>query len=518
MIRFFAMTALSLFVGAAPQALKPVSQPPAPYDIVLSAARDANAPSGIPVRKLFDDVVRDPNITQGPDGMFYMVATTNPALGYTHLFPDLQRQDAAMWRITDGIRMWRSADLVHWSALGLVWSLDKDATWAHWYSGANPGVTVWAPEIHYLKGTWWIPYCATPEGHLNDLLPKGLGLLKSISGNPEGPYRDVKTDAPLGLGLDATLFQDDDGVVYYLYAGYNIARMKDDMSGFAEIPREVDVQPKKEWGEGVFLLKVGDKYILTNSGISVSLAGEQAVTTYDSYAVTSSKSIYGPYTGRYRALPHAGHNNYFKDQTGQWWSSYFGSGDYYAPWIGRPGIIPVDITRSGKISAKRTAALADWHYTFESPAHDWSAKLFDDQAWQVGPAGFGERAIMNAGPVSHVNTDWTSGDIWLRRKFYLKTPLPHSAALYLRYSGDIEVFLNGKLAAKLTGRAADYIVQSIDTSLLDSGPNTLAVHEASPTPLPTPVYANPEEKVRFYREEFSAHRYLDVGLVEKRQP
>ena len=516
MIRLFAFSALIVFAVLRPEVLNPIPQTLAPFKVILPAARDPNLPSGIPVRKLFDWVVRDPNITQGPNGMFYMVATTNPAPGYTKLYPSLQEQNATMWRISDGIRMWRSPDLIHWNALGLVWSLDKDATWAHWYRGDNPGVTLWAPEIHYLKGTWWIPYCATPKGHMNDLLPKGLGLLKSLSGNPEGPYRDVKTDGPLGMGLDATLFQDDDGVVYYLYAGYNIAKMKDDMSGFAESPREVDVQPKKEWGEGVFLLKIGDKYILTNSGNSISLVGNKAVLTYDSYAITSTKSIYGPYTGRYRALPHAGHNDYFQDRSGHWWSSYFGSGDYYAPWTVQPGIIPVNITNNGSISAKRMTPFPDWSYTYSRPAHGWSATRFDDRTWQTGPAGFGERAIMNAGSAAFVNTDWTAGEIWLRRNFYMARPVPHSAGLYLRYTGNVEIFLNGKLAAKIKGGTADYIVVSIASGLLYSGLNTIAVHEGSPTPLPSPVFANAEDKARFVGETFSAYRYLDVGLVEKR--
>lgn len=516
MIRSLMISVLGISTSMAPPHIQPASSPPPPYRILLTAARDANLPSGIPVRKLFDEVVRDPNITTGPDGMFYMVATTNPAPGYTSLYPAEQAKGDAMWRISDGIRMWRSPDLVHWDALGLVWGLDKDATWAHWYKGSNPGVTVWAPEIHYLKGTWWIPYCATPPGHVNDLLPKGLGLLKSVSGRPEGPYRDVKADGPLGLGLDASLFQDDDGSVYYLYAGYNIVRMKDDMSGFAETPRKVDVQPRKEWGEGVFLLKVDGKYILTNSGTSVSLHGDKVGVTYDSYAVTSAGSVYGPYTGRYRALPHAGHNDYFKDRSGQWWSTYFGSGDYYAPWLGRPGVIPVSINEEQRISPRQTDSLAEWKYTLRRPISGWSESRFNDRNWQTGLAGFGERAIMNAGSASFVSTDWTGGAIWVRRSFSLSGSPLNDPKLYLRHTGDIEVFLNGKLAAKLAGGTDDYIVLSIDSKLLRPGPNTIAVHEAAPTPLPAPVFADVAEKSRYPNQKFPSYRYLDVGLVEKR--
>ena len=516
MIRWLMFMFLSLPVSPATELLQPVPPAPIPYRILLPAARDANLPSGIPVRKLFDEIVRDPNITAGPDGMYYMVATTNPAPGYTTLFSDGGGKDTQMWHISDGIRMWRSPDMVHWEALGLVWSLDKDATWAHWYKGKNPGVTVWAPEIHYLNGTWWIPYCATPQGHEHDLLPKGLGLLKSISGRPEGPYRDVKADRPLGLGLDATLFQDDDGSVYYLYNGYNIASMKGDMSDFAETPREVNVQPGKEWGEGVFLLKVCGRYILTNSGTSASLHGNKVVTTYDSYAVTSTESPYGPYTGRYRALPHAGHNNYFQDHAGHWWSSYFGAGDFYAPWTVQPGVIPVEVGKDGTISAKRLSPLPDWKYSFSKPAPGWSEAQFNDRMWQTGAGGFGERAIMNSGSVSFVNTAWTKGEIWVRRSFPLSAQRLRDAELYLRHTGNVEVYLNGKLAAKPKGGVDDYVVQPVSSALLRAGTNVIAVHEAEPAILPTPVFADADEKKRLGQGKFPAYRYLDVGLIEKR--
>lgn len=48
---------------------------PAPSKVLLPASRDFNAPSGLPLRVLFDNPVRDPHILHAPDGYFYMVAT-----------------------------------------------------------------------------------------------------------------------------------------------------------------------------------------------------------------------------------------------------------------------------------------------------------------------------------------------------------------------------------------------------------------------------------------------------------
>jgi hypothetical protein len=317
------------------------------------------------------------------------------------------------------------------------------------------------------------------------------------------------------MGLDATLFRDDDGTVYYLFAGYNIARMRDDMSDFAESPREVEVQPSREWGEGVFLLKIGNRYVLTNSGTSISIRDGKVATTYDSYAVTSTTSIYGPYTGRYRALPHAGHNNYFEDRDGRWWSSYFGSGDDYAPWIVEAGVIPVKINEAGKLSAERMTPWPEWKYTFERPDRDWSGVRFDDRRWSSGATGFGDRSIMDGGSVSFVNTDWNEGEIWARRIFTISVQ-PRDAALYLRYTGDVDVYVNGKSAAHLRGATDDYVVQPIDIALLKKGRNSIAVHESAPTVLPTPIFASEQERSRFGGRSLPAYRYLDVGLVEKR--
>jgi len=290
--------------------------------------------------------------------------------------------------------------------------------------------------------------------------------------------------------------------------------MKDDMSDFAESPREVEVQPKREWGEGVFLLRIGGKYLLTNSGTSFSLRGSKVATTYDSYAVTSTTSIYGPYTGRYRALPHAGHNNYFQDREGRWWSSYFGSGDDYAPWTVEPGVIPIEISEAGRLSAKRETSWPQWRYTFARPKKRWSATRFDDRTWRTGAAGFGDRSITDAGSASFVNTDWTTGEIWARRTFSLAARPVRGAALYLRYTGDVDVYINGKAAAHLQGGTDDYTVQPIDTSLLTAGRNSIAVHESAPAELLIPEFASDEKTIHAGSGSLPAYRYLDVGLVE----
>ena len=447
--------------------------------VILPAARDFNAPGGLPLRKLLDIPMRDPNITLGPDGNYYLVGTTDPAPGYTKIGAnDLTSQ---MWTINDGIRMWKSSDMVHWQSLGLIWSLDKDGTWAHWWQGPNPGSAIWAPEIHYRKGTYWIPYCTKLKGtglHL------GAGLLRSKSGKPEGPYADVQTSGPLGMDDDASMFQDDDGTVYFLFDGYKIARMKDDMSGLAEEPRTIQFASDPGWGEGIYLIKVHGKYLFINSGTASITPGvanpPPGQTTYDCFSAVSTSSIYGPYTNRYRAIPHDGHNNLFQDKKGKWWATYFGS-DPWAPFSvgasGRPAVLPVTIAADGTIRAARTAPRPVWRYRTTLPPGDWAMPHYNDYGWKTGGGAFGDPAVAANGNVTDVGTVWTRGGLWLRKKFEFTQNIQTVPTFYLRHSGPFDLYLNGHLAVRVAGSSDDYLTLPLaDQVLLHSGTNVIAVH------------------------------------------
>lgn len=276
--------------------------------------------AGLPgLRKLFDSPLRDTSICVGPDRTYYLTGTTG---------------HPTWWTVNEGIRVWKSADLTNWQPLGLVWSFEKDVTWQKLAKG-NSKRAIWAPEIHYLKGTFWLSYCVNTGG---------TGLLKSTSGKAEGPYVDVKPDSPLTAEIDASLFQDDDGKVYFIYQDGKIARLKDDMSGLAEEPRLLQPANFKHVGfEGAFITKVNGRYQL----VCAEFNPRDGNNAYDCM-VASSNTIYGPYGERYLALPHAGHNMLFKDLQGQWWSTFFGS-DPKAPWTERPGILPITFGADGRL-------------------------------------------------------------------------------------------------------------------------------------------------------------------------
>ena len=213
------------------------------------------------IKPVWDVHMRDTIIILGGDGNYYLTGSTGDNI----------------WKYNDGIELWKSPDLQHWTYLGLVWSIEKDGGWEKkWRDHRGPTRSIWAPEIHYIHHNYYLTF---------GMPPGGMSILKSTTGKPEGPYiHATDPEKPLvgGVGptkdsflIDPTLFEDDDGKVYFTYGPAKIiARMKDDLSDFAEPPREVhladrteDPSTRRDVGndigfEGATLFKANGKYYL----------------------------------------------------------------------------------------------------------------------------------------------------------------------------------------------------------------------------------------------------------------
>ena len=305
-----------------------IPQPDADMQAIGQEQEDLNKPT--PAVMLFDYPIRDTSICRGPDRTWYLTGTTG--------YPE-------WWITNEGIRVWKSNDLKQWEPLGLVWSFEKDATWQ---KGANHDDrnhddrkfrrAIWAPEIHYIKGTFYLAYCVNYGG---------TGLLKSTSGKAEGPYVDVKPEGPLTGEIDASLFQDDDGSVYFLWQDGKIAKMNDAMSGFVEEPKFLQSTKGRVGFEGVFLTKRDGRYIL----IAAEFNNHRGEATYDCMAAYSDR-LEGPYTDLHLAIPGGGHNMLFHDEKGSWYSTFFGN-DAFTVFRERPGIVPIRWDEKGQIRMER---------------------------------------------------------------------------------------------------------------------------------------------------------------------
>jgi hypothetical protein len=326
------------------------------------------------VRPLMNVWMRDTYVMLGPDSNYYMTGTTaSPGRifeGATHC-----------WDYNDGIYLWQSPDLRHWKPLGRIWSFDTDA--AAWQKKGKPvkkGATslngdpldsiyraVWAPELHYIKSShkWLIAACLN-EG-------QGSFVLESTTDSPTGPYINIKGNEhhPIFDNIDLSIFEDEDSQVYLIGHDHYIAPMKPDLSDIAAPFRklkETTYQPEP-YIEGVWLTRHDHKYQLVQSVWSVLKPDssysylrddkkDKGLYSYD-VVVAESDSIYGPYGPRYPAILGGGHNNFFTDKSGHWWSTeFFNPRGIMAASFGvtcRPALIPLQWV-NGKVRPDIRAA------------------------------------------------------------------------------------------------------------------------------------------------------------------
>jgi len=262
------------------------------------------------VRPVMDVPLRDPSVCRGPDGAYYLTGTT----------PKERKDGTLDWHNGTAIRLWTSKDLATWREVGVVWDLAKVGWAGRWATGprALAGVpdsprhylAVTSPEIHYLRDTFQIPYSVNGQG---------TGLLRSKTGEARGPYEDWGKGSG-GLtyitadGADPSMFQDDDGSVYWLWSPAWIAKMTDDLRGLALLT----CQPRQERGSdmlvgerGPFLFKADGKYHLT----AAAMMRRIGIHTHDTLVATASK-LHGPYPKREMMIPHGGPTTVFRNAEG----------------------------------------------------------------------------------------------------------------------------------------------------------------------------------------------------------
>ena len=131
-----------------------------------------------------------------------------------------------------------------------------------------------------------------------------------------------------------------------------------------------------------------------------------------------------------------------------------------------------------------------WKYTLQKPADNWFKPDFNETNWQEGAAGFGGEWNF----AGKVRTAWKTDNIWLRRAFDLPDLDISTLRLLVCHDDDAEIYINGVLAAKLTGYQHNYNEETISPealAALKTGQNFMAVHCYQGT----------------------GDQYIDVGLV-----
>ena len=331
------------------------------------------------VQPVLDVPLRVPSVCKVPDGTYYLTGTTPRATDKA------VPPDQLDWQNNTTIKLWKSKDCQNWEEIGVVFGF-RDFHWSpergHNYNWAiNPrplagevdsprhylGFT--SPKIHYLKDTFWLAFS------MNGM---GTGLAKSTSGKAEGPYvlwgNGTNQAYITADGADPSMFQDDDGSVYWLWSPAWIAKLKDDLTGLAEAPKLLTCEPRMPMGtdvlvgeRGPFLFKANGLYHLTVAALMPRL-GINALDTF----IATSKTLAGPYSKRILMIPHGGPTTVFQDDKGGWQATFCGR-DRYAAFRDRAGIVPLERMKSFRYQFNMKDGVLRTHpnkvYTERGPWH-----------------------------------------------------------------------------------------------------------------------------------------------------
>ena len=177
------------------------------------------------------------------DGKYYAYTTYSPD------FP----------RMTRGVRLHTSSDLVNWKDEGFV--LENHDSWGD--------SRFWAPDIVEKNGTFYLYYAADER------------MCVAIAKTPMGPFRQEKEVpiAPESIRIDGHVFEDDDGQRYFYYVSFGDGneiwggKLNDDMTSVDAGSLRMMIKPDQEWErhqwpvtEGPEMLKHNGIYYLTYSG------------------------------------------------------------------------------------------------------------------------------------------------------------------------------------------------------------------------------------------------------------
>jgi arylsulfatase len=300
-----------------------------PADLAAAECNAGTEPVAIPHQstQILDEFIRDPHVLLAPDGMYYLTGTT-AGTNFGEIV---------------GVRVWRSPDLANWEDLGFVWTLDQSSWLADvpGLEGKKNPRAIWAPELHWFDGTFWIV-------HTTNL--RRAGLMRSTTGRIEGPYEDG--GGWMGHRHDPTFFTDTDGSRYLVYAATQYQAIDLDEPAFLSEPVRIEAENRLQGHEGSVIHRVGDHYVLFWTGWSDR--SDESTMNYNLYYAVSERLDSG-YGEQRLAVRYGGHGTPFQDKHGRWWTTAFHNprGQTIVP----PGatLIPLEMVDHGDDVTVRTS-------------------------------------------------------------------------------------------------------------------------------------------------------------------
>jgi arabinan endo-1,5-alpha-L-arabinosidase len=200
-----------------------------------------------------------------------------------------------------GISVKTSKDRITWKRAGSVFPANSLPTW-HKREIPEQDGSLWAPDIHYYKGKYYLYYAVSAWMNFNS----GIGLATNTTLDSTDPSYQWKDEGLVinykngGEGvnvIDPNYFMDKDGKGWLFYGSYKAGLrcvQVDPVTGklINDPPQLIIIT--KALGEGVFIIKGGDYYyIFASRGICCK--GLQS--TYQ-MVIGRSKDVKGPYLNK----------------------------------------------------------------------------------------------------------------------------------------------------------------------------------------------------------------------------
>lgn len=307
-------------------------------------------------RALFlkDHWIRDPYIILGPDDFYYLTGTT-PNENDPKEKTDPYNKGLFKGSIVGSkVRVWKSKDLIDWEYLGTPFAIEdsyrlqKGLEASTQDMGTGGKEVLWAPELHWVQDKWALVHC--PKGRSSLALSEGQEV--------KGPWQHPMGEA-FDKKHDPSLFRDEDGSWYALWANTYIAKIKSDFSGLDSEPYYIEPSterpnPRKKGAmitrighEGATMRKIGGKYVSFGTAWSTDIGRKGSYNLY--YCVADEiMGQYGPrrFVGRF-----LGHGTPFQTRDGKWWCTAFFNGDI--PPVSRDGIEDRDLSATAQTINQR---------------------------------------------------------------------------------------------------------------------------------------------------------------------
>lgn len=351
---FVFVLGILLVIGTSAQE-KTANVPFAPVAPVMSRTEiEAGLKSHDKALFIKDHWIRDPYIILGPDDFYYLTGTT-PNPGDEREKTEPYNKGLFTGSIVGAtVQLWRSKDLIDWEYLGTPYTIkdsyrnQKGLGESVLDAGAGNKDVLWAPEIHWVNGKWALVHC--PAGQSSLAFSEGKEV-KAPWTHPMGEAFDKKHDP--------SLFMDENGKWYALWANTYIAQINSDFTGFATEPFFIEPSSKRVdpdnadkmisriGHEGATMRKIGGKYVSFGTAWSTDLGRKGSYNLY--YCVADEiTGNYGPrkFVGRF-----LGHGTPFQTRDGKWWCTAFFNGD--VPPVSLEGIESRDLSETAQTINQR---------------------------------------------------------------------------------------------------------------------------------------------------------------------